>query len=46
MSTRLNLGNLLLIREHNIDETGVSTSVQSPNIVALLGTKHGQAISG
>jgi len=33
MSVNLNLGNLLLT-VYNIDETGVSTVVQSPNIVA------------
>ena len=33
-------------RVHNTDETGVSTFVQSPNIVAQLGTKQvGQAVS-
>ena len=32
---------------HNIDETGVSTVVQSPNIVAQLGVKRvGHAVSG
>jgi hypothetical protein len=39
MNSHLNLGNLLLIRVYNIDETGVFTVVQSPNIVAQLGTK-------
>jgi hypothetical protein len=34
-------------RVYNIDETGVSTVVLSPNIVAQIGTKQvGQAISG
>jgi hypothetical protein len=32
MSMHLNLGNLLLIRVYNGDETGVYTSVQSPYI--------------
>jgi hypothetical protein len=32
---------------YNIDETGVYTVVQSPNIVAQLGTKwFGKAVSG
>ena len=47
MSVHLNVGNLLLIRAYNIDETGVSTVVQFPNTVTLLGTKHvGQTFSG
>jgi len=47
MNPHLNLGNLLLIRAYNIDETCVSTVVQSPNIVAQLGTKWvGKAVSG
>jgi hypothetical protein len=34
-------------RVYNIDEIGMSAVVQSPNIVAQLGTKQvGQAISG
>jgi hypothetical protein len=34
-------------RVYNIDETGVSTVVQSPNVVAQLWTKQvGQAVSG
>lgn len=34
-------------RAYNTDEAGVSTVVQSPNIVAQLGTKQvGQAVSG
>jgi len=34
-------------RVYNIDKTGVSTVVQSPNIVAQIGTKQvGQAVSG
>ena len=34
-------------RVYNIDKTGVSTIVQSPNTVAQIGTKQvGQAVSG
>ena len=46
MNVHLNLGNLLLT-VHNTDETGVSTVVQSPDIVAQIGMKQvGQAVSG
>jgi hypothetical protein len=33
MSMHLNLGNVVLIRVYNVDETAVYTSVQFPNIV-------------
>ena len=34
-------------RVYNIDKTGISAVVQSPNIVAQIGTKQvGQAVSG
>ena len=47
MSVHLNLGNFTVDRVCNIDETGVFTVVQSPNIVAQIGTKKvWQAVSG
>jgi hypothetical protein len=46
MSVHLNLGNLLLT-VLNIDQTRVSTVVESPNFIAHIETKQvGRAVSG